>query len=130
MKTCPIILRGSVTTPPPWQCLVAENAWERTHGLLGREGLPAGTFLLLCPCNMIHTVGMKFPIDLVFTDRRGLVKKIVRRVKPGRIAWGGFATSRTFEAQAGWMPELPAGTLFEISGLAPRHPGQIPVVQP
>ena len=132
MKTLPLILRGSVTTPPlgPWQCLVTENAWERTHGLLGRDGLLAGTFMLLCPCNLIHTFGMKFPIDLVFTDRRGVVKKVVRHVKPGRMAWGGFAASRTFEAQTGWMPELPAGTIFEISELAPHRSGQIPFIQP
>lgn len=34
---------------------------------------------------IIHTIGMRFPIDIVFCDRRGMVKEIFRNVKPGRL---------------------------------------------
>ena len=37
---------------------------------LGRDGLPAGEGLWIVPCESVHTVGMRFPIDLVYLDRK------------------------------------------------------------
>ncbi len=98
-----------------WQCLVAENARERTKGLLQRDGLPTGKLMLIPRCNMIHTLGMKFMIDVIFIDARGRVRKIVRNLAPGRMAWGGWAARQTLEAQSGWLPDVPIGTRIEFS---------------
>lgn len=86
-----------------------EPAFEsasRRRGLLGREGIPDGTALIIAPCAAVHTVGMQFPIDVVFANRMGRVLKIMNRVRPWRIA----AALRAFAAI-----ELPAGSV-ERSG--------------
>ena len=95
------------------RCLVAENTRERTRGLLGREGLESGVFMWLSPCNMIHTIGMRFAIDLVFIDKRNRVVKVMRGIRPGRMAWGGWKARTTLEAQSDWLPEIPVGATLE-----------------
>lgn len=82
-------------------CLIADSAWLRTKGLLGRRELPAGEGILLRPASSIHMAFMRFPIDAVFLARDLTVLKVVRDLAPWRMA------SR-FRAHA--VLELPAGT--------------------
>ena len=65
---------------------IARTSATRRRGLLGREGLPPGTALVITRCNAIHTIGMQFAIDVAFVDAEGCVRKIVRRLRPRRIA--------------------------------------------
>ncbi len=65
----------------------AFDSGTRRRGLLGRDDLAAGTALVLAPCNAVHTVRMRFPIDVVFVARDGRVTKIVRAAR--RLARGG-----------------------------------------
>jgi hypothetical protein len=65
---------------------VADDAFTRRRGLLGRTALAAGEGLWIVPCEAIHTFGMKFPIDLVFLDRNKIVKKVRHNVVPGRLS--------------------------------------------
>jgi uncharacterized membrane protein (UPF0127 family) len=71
----------------------AFDSASRRRGLLGRDGLGAAA-LVIAPCNLVHTVFMRFPIDIVFTDRDGLVLGVRHDVRPYRLsgAWGAFAT--------------------------------------
>ena len=78
-------------------------------GLLGRSELPAGHGLLIVPCRAIHTVGMRFALDLLFLDARGRIVKVARGVRPGRLGWGGWRARTTLEAQTGWLPKLEPG---------------------
>lgn len=98
-----------------WLCIEAENVFERTRGLLGYEELPPGKLILLPRCNLIHTFGMRFPLDIIFIDRHNTIRKVVRNVKPGRFVWGGWATRQTLEAQSGWLPELTLGTCLKLT---------------
>jgi uncharacterized membrane protein (UPF0127 family) len=82
-------------------CLVAESAWLRTKGLLGRRELPDGEGILLRPASSIHMAFMRFPIDAVFLAKDLTVLKVVRDLAPWRMA------SR-FRAHA--VLEVPAGT--------------------
>ncbi len=65
---------------------VADNGTTRRKGLLGRSGLPAGEGLWIVPCESVHTFGMKFPIDLVYLDRKKKVKKVSSNVPPWRLS--------------------------------------------
>jgi uncharacterized membrane protein (UPF0127 family) len=65
---------------------VADNGATRRKGLLGRSELPAGEGLWILPCESVHTVGMKFPIDLVYLDRKKRVKKVRSDVPPWRLS--------------------------------------------
>jgi uncharacterized membrane protein (UPF0127 family) len=56
---------------PSGQCLfawVAESLAVRLLGLAWLRGLPAGRALLLPSCRSIHTVAMRFPIDVAFVS--------------------------------------------------------------
>lgn len=65
---------------------VAGSAARRSKGLLGRTGLAQGEGLWIVPCEAIHTFGMKFPIDLVYLDRRRRVIKVRHSVGPARMS--------------------------------------------
>ena len=78
--------------------------WERMVGLLGRRALPSGHGLLIVPCGAVHTLGMRFALDLVFLDGAGHVLRCVAGVKPGRFCvHGGRRARQTLEVQAGWL---------------------------
>jgi uncharacterized membrane protein (UPF0127 family) len=77
--------------PAVWK---TESAWDRARGLLARAPLEWDQGLWIEPCNNVHTVGMVYALDLAFLDAYGVVVKLVRNVKPLRIAlaWGARAT--------------------------------------
>jgi uncharacterized membrane protein (UPF0127 family) len=78
---------------------VAGEAGERLRGLLGRDGLDGA--LLLTRCRSVHTLGMRFAIDVAFLDRTGAVVSVVAPMPPwrlGRLRWRG---RQVLEAEAG-----------------------------
>lgn len=80
----------------------AVTPFARMRGLLGRQGLDAGEALLLKPCNAIHTLGMRFAIDVRFYDRRGRLVREVLNVRPGRWwIWGTWRADCALESAAG-----------------------------
>jgi uncharacterized protein len=68
-------------------CAVAANFVTRLRGLLGRKRLASGEGLLIRPARSIHTFFMRFPIDVVFLDRGGVVVKLVPNLRPWRVAF-------------------------------------------
>ncbi len=83
---------------------VADSSLKRSKGLLGRDGLNAGAGLWIVPCESVHTFFMRFPIDLVYLDRKNKVKKVRSNVVPWRI-------SACLSAHS--VLELPAGTIHD-----------------
>jgi uncharacterized membrane protein (UPF0127 family) len=67
---------------------VAHTRQSRRRGLLGRDSLDLAAALVLSPCYAIHTAFMRFPIDVAFVDRDGLVTRIVCDLAPWRLAIG------------------------------------------
>ena len=65
-------------------CLVADSAWTRFRGLMGRRELAPGDGLLLRPSGSVHTCFMRFPIDIVFLDGELEVVSVSPNVKPWR----------------------------------------------
>ncbi|MBO4364750.1 MAG: DUF192 domain-containing protein, partial [Eggerthellaceae bacterium] len=60
------------------------------------------------PCRGIHTVGMKYAIDVAFIDSGGLVLKAVRGVRPGeRVRCRGSCAvlERQADADHYWYEE-------------------------
>jgi uncharacterized protein len=68
------------------RCRVADRPLARMKGLLGRGELPAGEGILLRPASSIHMWFMRFPIDAVFLDRELRVVRVVRELRPWRVA--------------------------------------------
>jgi len=81
----------------------AFDSASRRKGLLGRDGLPAGTALVIAPCNAIHMFSMRFAIDVVFAAKDGRVTKVCHDVQPWRIAasLGAFAAIELAAGEAG-----------------------------
>lgn len=68
--------------------LPARGVLGRLRGLLCRRRPPGPrTGLWIAPCWAVHTVGMRYPIDLAFIGRDGRVRRLVRHVRPGRIVF-------------------------------------------
>jgi uncharacterized protein len=65
---------------------LAATAGDRLRGLLGRRALAPSTGLLLSPCAAIHTAFMRFPIDVVFIDADGKALRVIRQLRPWRVA--------------------------------------------
>jgi uncharacterized membrane protein (UPF0127 family) len=55
---------------------IAESRSLRRRGLLGRTDLDGA--LVIRPCRSVHTLGMKFPIDVAFVDADGVVMKTLQ----------------------------------------------------
>jgi uncharacterized membrane protein (UPF0127 family) len=67
------------------RCLMATNVALRFRGLMGKKELPAGEGILLRPCASVHTMFMRFPIDVVFCDRELRVVGIASDVPAWRL---------------------------------------------
>ena len=65
---------------------VADAGWKRAVGLLGRKCLDADSGLWLTPCNGVHTLLMRFPIDVLYLDKHGVVLRVVPNLRPFRVA--------------------------------------------
>ncbi|HEY3127898.1 MAG TPA: DUF192 domain-containing protein [Acidobacteriota bacterium] len=88
---------------------LAKTPWTRIKGLIGcsAEQFPPGKALWIMPSQGIHTIGMSFPIDVIYLDRAGRVVYACHRLPPFRIA--------AFNWRARSVIELPAGTLKQSS---------------
>jgi uncharacterized membrane protein (UPF0127 family)/CheY-like chemotaxis protein len=64
--------------------VVADRAYRRMRGLLGRRYLREGEGMVLRPGWSIHTAFMRFPIDAVFLDADQVVIKIEPEIGPWR----------------------------------------------
>jgi uncharacterized protein len=73
---------------------------RRNRGLLGRTSLERNHALILAPCNAVHMFFMKFPIDVMFVGRDGTVRRIVRELRPWRVA-AALTAYTTIETAAG-----------------------------
>jgi uncharacterized protein len=93
---------GRCLVPRVWR---AASAWERMRGLLGRPPLAEGEGLLIDACGMVHTIGMRYPIDIAFLDEGGRVCKLVPRLAPVRCA-GSFGARTTLELAPGTLARV------------------------
>jgi len=82
---------------------MADSSLRRLVGLLGKRSLAPGRGLFIVPSQAIHTVGMVFPIDVVFVDKRYNVLGVREGVRPFRV-------TRVFWKALGVL-ELPVGTI-------------------
>jgi uncharacterized membrane protein (UPF0127 family) len=102
------VMSGSTGAIVAERAAEATSVWARLVGLLGRAQLAPGEALWL-QANGVHTLGMRFAIDIVILDGTRRVLRVAERIGPNRIVWpvcGGRITL-----------ELPAGALSE-SGLS------------
>ena len=76
----------------------ASSHGSRARGLLGRDGI--GGALVLAPCRWVHTLGMRFAIDVAFLNEQGFVVKIAHMHRH-RIGLPVWKARSVIEAEAG-----------------------------
>ncbi len=81
----------------------AKSFLARLRGLLGKGMLPAGEGLWISPCRCVHSIGMRYAIDILFVDAQGKVIGLCHGFPPNRV-------TRYFRAASGAL-ELPSGVI-------------------
>lgn len=92
---------------------VARTRRDRRRGLLGRDHLEGG--LIIEHCAWVHTIGMRFALDVAHVDARGTVLRTTR-MAPHRIGIPVRRATTVIEAEAGAFARwgLAAGTVVEV----------------
>ena len=92
---------------------VAESFGSRLRGLLGRDGIEGAIYLR--PAKSVHTLGMKFAIDVAFVDRELRVLRTVA-MRRWRISRPVLKAHGVIEAEAGTFAHwnLTVGEQLEI----------------
>jgi uncharacterized membrane protein (UPF0127 family) len=80
---------------------VADTRATRAVGLLSRDGLEPGEGLWIVPSRGVHTCWMRFPIDVIALDDRGVIIDRVVDMKPWRIRLPRRGTAGVLELRAG-----------------------------
>jgi len=65
--------------------LTADSFLRRLFGLLFKKPLENGEALLIRDCKSIHTIGMRYSIDVVFIDEGGKVISAIKDIPPWRF---------------------------------------------
>src|SRR5437868_3932764 len=101
---------------------VADTRATRRAGLLNRDGLGQGEALWIVPSRGVHTIGMRFAIDVIALDERGVVIDRVENLVPWRIRLPRRGTAGVLELAAGTLARTGTGLghriEFERFGLA------------
>ena len=86
---------------------VADTHWSRLRGLLGLSSsdFRNGSGLWIVPCHGVHTLGMGFPIDVIYLDASMKVIHLQSGLRPWRLA--------PVRSQAASVLELPCRMVAE-----------------
>jgi len=97
---------------------VADTAWTRMRGLLGYPPLRPGEGLWIRPSNGVHTVGMRYPIDVLFLDGRRRVIDLYENLPPLRLTRVRWAARSVIELPVPVIVEsgTQVGDQLEIGG--------------
>ena len=84
---------------------VADTRATRAVGLLSRDGLEPGEGLWIVPSRGVHTCWMRFSIDVIALDDRGVIIDRVVHLKPWRVRLPRRGTAGVLELRAGTLDE-------------------------
>jgi len=93
--------------PLATELAVAGTHWTRLRGLVGLSASDFGNGcgLWIVPCHGVHTLGMAFPIDVVYLDGTDTVIHVERELRPWRMA--------PIRLEAASVLELPCRAIVE-----------------
>ena len=92
---------------------VADSPGTRTRGLMGRDGLEGA--ILLRPARSVHTLGVRFPIDVAYLDDNLTVLRTTR-MEGLRVGRPVRRACSVLEAEAGSFERwgLIVGDVLEV----------------
>ena len=116
MKEVAIALNG---VPVLFRVKKAVSFLDRARGFMGVAlasctNPPYGMYF--ARCGSVHTLFMRFDLDLFFLDRRGYVLRASRGVKPFRMALGPAGTAAVLElpSGSGYTPAINPGDVITL----------------
>lgn len=88
---------------------LADTHWSRLRGLMGasEHDFRNGCGLWIVPCRGVHTMAMRFPIDVVYLSSASTVVHVEARLRPWRFA--------PIRLRAATVLELPSGKTAETA---------------
>lgn len=92
---------------------VADSVGARFKGLLGRDGIEGAMYIR--PAKSVHTIAMRFPIDVAFVNRDLVVLRLIT-MKRWRVSRWILKADGVIEAEAGTLRswDLKVGDQLEI----------------
>ena len=92
---------------------VADTFVERFRGLLGRDQIDGA--MMVTRSSSVHTLGMRFTIDVAFCDRSGFVIDVIT-MKPHRMSTPRRRAYNIVEASEGCMQKwgIQRGSKLEV----------------
>jgi uncharacterized membrane protein (UPF0127 family) len=97
---------------------VAATHYERLMGLIGTAAaaFQDGSGLWIVPCHGVHTVAMRYPIDVLYLDLENRVIRVEDSVRPWRITplMVESATVIELPAHTAWNTGTKVGDGIEI----------------
>lgn len=66
---------------------IADTFWRRFSGLMLRKSIESDMALVFYNTGGIHTMFMRFSLDLIFADRNMKIVRIYRNILPWRMVW-------------------------------------------
>jgi uncharacterized membrane protein (UPF0127 family) len=69
------------------ELFIADGHWTRLRGLMGTKAnaFRFGHGLWIVPCHGVHTLAMRYPIDVIYLNDTRTVIHVEENVKPWRI---------------------------------------------
>lgn len=80
---------------------VCRSFFSRLVGLLGVSHISPDEACLIRRCSGVHTIGMRFPIDVVFLDAHDRVISVYANIRPNRIIAFRPGAKNVLESAAG-----------------------------
>jgi uncharacterized membrane protein (UPF0127 family) len=84
----------------------ADTWLSKGWGVLGRRSLPPGEGLWLPGVASVHTIGVRFALDLLFLDNNMQAVAMFQNVPPGRFLVRASGAAHTLELGAGTLASL------------------------
>jgi hypothetical protein len=98
----------------PLEIRRADTFRRRLLGVRAWRDWESGAWGLLLPrCRVVHTLGLAWPIDVVFVSRAGAILGLRPRLAPNRwagcrFAWGALELPPGYCADPGWSGRVSA----------------------
>ena len=67
------------------QIRLANTPVARLRGLLGQKEIKSNEAMWIRPCKAIHTIGLRFSIDVIFLDQKNRVIQLIPHMKKNRL---------------------------------------------
>lgn len=84
---------------------LANTFFTRAIGLMGRKSIPKDYCLIIEPCNQIHMMNMRIPIDVLYLNERNIVIDIEYGIVPWSIGKKRPMAHLVIESNASYLSD-------------------------